>query len=106
MQNFRPGSPYFSHTFHCTLAHRIFIHISSSLFRLRGLPADQVKGKIMNKNQVKGVVKEIAGKVQEEAGKLVGNNEQQAKGLSKQIIGQAEKVYGDAKEAVKNATRV
>ena len=59
----------------------------------------------MNKNQVKGAVKEIVGKVQEEAGKLVGNNEQQAKGLSKQISGKAEKVYGDVKEAVKDATR-
>ena len=59
----------------------------------------------MNKNQVKGAVKEIAGKAQEEAGKLVGNNERQAKGLSKQLSGKAEKVYGDVKEAVKNATR-
>ena len=49
----------------------------------------------MNKNQVKGVAKDIAGKVQEEAGKLVGNKEQQVKGLGKQISGKAEKIYGD-----------
>jgi len=55
----------------------------------------------MNKNQVQGVVKDIAGKVQEEAGKLIGSKEQQAKGLNKQIAGKAEKVYGDAKEAIK-----
>lgn len=35
----------------------------------------------MNKNQVKGVVKDTAGKVQEEAGKLLGSKEQQVKGL-------------------------
>ena len=57
----------------------------------------------MNKDQVKGVAKNIAGKVQENAGKLVGSKEQQVKGLGKQISGQAEKSYGDAKETVKNA---
>lgn len=59
----------------------------------------------MNKNQVKGVAKDIAGKVQEEAGKLVGSEEQQIKGLGKQISGKAEKSYGDAKELVKDANR-
>ena len=34
----------------------------------------------MNKDQVKGTVKDIAGKMQEEVGKLVGNKEQQVKG--------------------------
>ena len=57
----------------------------------------------MNKDQVKGVAKDIAGKVQQEAGKLVGNKEQQVKGLSKQISGKLEKSYGDAKEAVNDA---
>lgn len=56
----------------------------------------------MNKNQVKGVAKSIAGKVQEETGKLVGSKEQQIKGLDKQISGKAEKNYGDAKEVVKD----
>lgn len=55
----------------------------------------------MNKNQIKGAAKDVAGKVQEEAGKLVGSKEQQVKGLNKQIAGKAEKSFGDAKEAVK-----
>jgi len=59
----------------------------------------------MNKDQVKGVAKDIAGKVQEEAGKLVGSKKQQIKGLGKQISGKAEKSYGDAKEVVKDANR-
>lgn len=59
----------------------------------------------MNKNQVKGVVKDIAGKVQEEIGILVGSKEQQAKGLSKQVSGKAEKIYGDAKEVIKDANK-
>lgn len=56
----------------------------------------------MNKDQVKGVAKDIAGKVQEGAGKLVGSKEQQIKGLDKQIAGKAEKKFGDAKEVVKD----
>jgi len=57
----------------------------------------------MNKDQTNGVVKEIAGKVQAETGKLMGNKEQQAKGLQKQVAGKAEKRLGDAREAVKDA---
>ena len=57
----------------------------------------------MNKNQIKGTVKDLAGKVQEEAGKLIGNKDQEAKGLYKQVTGQAEKRLGDAKEIVKDA---
>ena len=59
----------------------------------------------MNKNQVQGVAKDITGKVQEEAGKLVGSKEQQVKGLGKQISGKAEKAYGDAKEVIKDANK-
>ena len=59
----------------------------------------------MNKDQVKGVVKNVAGKVQEEAGKLVGSKEQQIKGLDKQISGKAQKSYGDAKEVIKKAVK-
>jgi len=59
----------------------------------------------MNKNQIKGAAKDLAGKVQEEAGKLIGNKEQQVKGLGKQLSGKAEKIYGDAKEAIKDANK-
>jgi uncharacterized protein YjbJ (UPF0337 family) len=55
----------------------------------------------MNKNQVKGTAKDVAGKVQEEAGKLVGSKEQQVKGLSKQISGKVQKGAGDAEQSVK-----
>lgn len=54
----------------------------------------------MNKDQIKGATKDIAGKVQEEVGKLVGSNEQQAKGLKKQVEGKIQKGVGDLKEAV------
>ena len=58
----------------------------------------------MNQNQVKGVLKDIAGKVQEKAGQLIGSKEQQVKGLGKQISGNADKTYGDAKEVIKDSS--
>jgi uncharacterized protein YjbJ (UPF0337 family) len=56
----------------------------------------------MNKDQVKGVAKDVTGKVQEEAGKLIGSKEQQIKGLSKQISGKVQKGVGDVKQAVED----
>ncbi len=56
----------------------------------------------MNKDQVKGVAKDVAGKVQEQAGKLVGSQEQQIKGLSKQISGKVQKAAGDVKQSVED----
>jgi uncharacterized protein YjbJ (UPF0337 family) len=45
----------------------------------------------MNKDQVKGQVKHIAGKVQE------------AKGIKLQVEGKTQKGYGDAKDVAKDA---
>ena len=57
----------------------------------------------MNEDQVKGKAKDIAGQVQEGAGKLVDSDEQRAKGLARQAEGKVQKGYGDAKEAAKDA---
>jgi uncharacterized protein YjbJ (UPF0337 family) len=59
----------------------------------------------MNKDQVKGAAKEIAGKVQQEVGKLSGSQKQQAKGIAKQISGKAQKVVGDVKAALDDASK-
>lgn len=59
----------------------------------------------MNKNQVKGASKDVAGKIQEEAGKLVDSKEQQIKGLSKQISGKAQKGLGDIEQAIEESTK-
>ena len=60
----------------------------------------------MNKDQAKGTLKNLAGKVQEEAGKLTGSKVQQARGVHKQLVGQAQKGIGDVKESVKEAKDV
>ena len=57
----------------------------------------------MNKDQIKGQAKDIAGTVQEAAGKLVDSQEQRAKGAKLQVEGKLQKGYGDAKEATKDA---
>jgi uncharacterized protein YjbJ (UPF0337 family) len=59
----------------------------------------------MNKDQVKGATKDIAGKIQEEGGKLIGSKEQQLQGLKKQVKGKVQQHIGDLKEAIKEARK-
>jgi uncharacterized protein YjbJ (UPF0337 family) len=59
----------------------------------------------MNKDQVKGMLKDAAGTVQETTGRVIGSNEQQLKGITKQLDGQAQKAVGDVKEVVKDASK-
>ena len=58
----------------------------------------------MNRDQVKGRMKDVGGKIQQKAGKATGNLSQQAKGLAKQGVGKVQKTAGDARnEAEKNS---
>ena len=59
----------------------------------------------MNKDKVKGSVKDAAGKVQEQFGKAVGSSEQQAKGVARQVEGKTQKKVGDVKEGVREITK-
>lgn len=59
----------------------------------------------MNKDQVKGVVKDAAGKVQSKTGEITGSTEQQIKGMAKQVEGKTQKKLGDAKEIVKDTAK-
>ena len=63
-----------------------------------------LKESTMNKDQIDGKLQDIGGKIQEEAGKLVGNEEQQVKGLKNQVEGKTQEKYGDAKDALRDAT--
>lgn len=56
----------------------------------------------MNVDQVKGQIKDIAGQVQEAAGKLVDNHSQEEKGVNLQVEGKIQKGYGDVKEVLKD----
>jgi uncharacterized protein YjbJ (UPF0337 family) len=57
----------------------------------------------INKDQIAGRAKEAVGKVQEAAGKAVGNANQQDKGTVNKIVGGAQAGYGDAKSDLKDA---
>lgn len=58
----------------------------------------------MNNDQVKGTFKEVAGKLQAQAGKVVGITEQRVKGHLLEAEGKAQHVFGDAKSLVKNVS--
>ena len=57
----------------------------------------------MNKDQVKGALKEAAREAQELLGRLVGSKEQEAKGHAREMEGKAQKNYGNAKETIADA---
>lgn len=59
----------------------------------------------MNKDQIKGAAKEVAGKVQRKAGELVDSPEQQAKGAAREVAGKVQKRVGDVKEDLKDSAR-
>jgi uncharacterized protein YjbJ (UPF0337 family) len=57
-----------------------------------------------NKDQVEGTLRDIGGKIQEEAGKLVGSRDQEAEGLKNQAKGKLQKGIGDLKEVISDRT--
>jgi uncharacterized protein YjbJ (UPF0337 family) len=59
----------------------------------------------MNKDQVTGKAKDIAGKVQRSVGEATGSAAQQIKGGAKQVEGKVQQGVGDAKESLKDADR-
>ena len=59
----------------------------------------------MNRDQVKGTAKDVAGKIQEKAGEATGSVSQQVKGVAKQIEGKLQKGIGNVEEAAKDADR-
>ena len=59
----------------------------------------------MNRDQVKGDAKNVAGKIQQKVGELTGNKTQQAKGLAKQVEGNVQKGVGNVEQAVDKANR-
>jgi uncharacterized protein YjbJ (UPF0337 family) len=59
----------------------------------------------MNRNQVKGAAKDVAGKVQRKVGELTGSENQQAKGTAKQVEGKVQKGVGNVEQALDEADR-
>ena len=57
----------------------------------------------MNKDQVKGRLKEAEGKVKEVTGKVVGNKTLEEKGKVENATGKVQAGYGDLKNEVKKS---
>ena len=52
----------------------------------------------MNRDQAKGTMKDVAGKVQRKAGEITGSTSQQVKGAAKQVTGKVQKTFGDVRD--------
>jgi uncharacterized protein YjbJ (UPF0337 family) len=57
----------------------------------------------MNSDQVKGKVKDVAGRAERQVGEWTGDSETQAKGAVKQAEGKVQNAWGNVKEAGKKA---
>ena len=59
----------------------------------------------MNRDQAKGHLKDIGGKLRQKVGKLTGNRSEQAKGVANRAEGKVQKAAGDLKN-VRRSNRV
>lgn len=59
----------------------------------------------MNRDQVKGTAKDLAGKVQQKVGEVTGNTDQQIKGGARQVEGKVQRGVGDAEQAANRANK-
>jgi uncharacterized protein YjbJ (UPF0337 family) len=57
----------------------------------------------ISKDQVEGRARQAAGKIQEMAGRIVGNPIQEVKGKIKKNIGKAQATFGDLESDAKNS---
>jgi len=59
----------------------------------------------MNRDQVKGTAKDVAGKVQEKVGQVTGSTSEQVKGVAKQVEGKVQKGVGNLEQAAKDTEK-
>ena len=52
----------------------------------------------MNRDQVKGTMKDVAGKIQRKVGEITGSTSQQIKGGAKQVAGKVQKTVGNVRD--------
>ena len=57
----------------------------------------------MNKDRVEGKAKDIAGRVERQAGEWTDDSKLQVKGAAKQAAGKAQNAFGKAKDAANDA---
>ena len=52
----------------------------------------------MNKDRVEGKAKDIAGRIERQAGEWTGDPKKQVKGAAKQVEGKVQNIFGKAKD--------
>jgi uncharacterized protein YjbJ (UPF0337 family) len=65
----------------------------------------RAKDEAMNRNQVKGAVKDVVGKIQRKVGSATGSTSQQIKGAGKQVAGKTQKAVGDIQDDADKSRR-
>ena len=56
---------------------------------------------LVNKDQIKGRVREVEGKTKQGLGKITGNRDLEQKGKIDEGLGKLQGAYGDVKDAIK-----
>jgi uncharacterized protein YjbJ (UPF0337 family) len=59
----------------------------------------------MNKDRVEGKVKDVAGRIERQAGEWTGDPKKQAEGAAKQVEGKVQNAWGQVKDAAKDASK-
>ena len=59
----------------------------------------------MDKDRIEGAGKQVKGAVKDAAGKLVGDRKLQAEGKADKAVGKVQSEVGKAKDAVRNAVK-
>ena len=59
----------------------------------------------MNRDQIKGTAKDVAGKVQRKVGEQTGDIGDQVKGAVRQVEGKVQKAVGDLEQGAKDTSR-
>lgn len=57
----------------------------------------------MDKDEIKGKAKDLAGRAQRQVGEWTGDKDTQAEGAAKQVEGKVQNAWGKAKDAVRDA---
>jgi uncharacterized protein YjbJ (UPF0337 family) len=55
----------------------------------------------MNKDEVKGKMKDVVGRAERKLGKVTGNMKTEARGVARQAEGKVQQIFGKAKDSIR-----
>ncbi len=60
---------------------------------------------MVDQNRTNGAATQIKGKIKDAAGKVTGNEKLQAEGKADQVIGKSQQIIGEAKDKLRSALK-